>query len=156
VPFALASGWAVRRAMGDAMVGRLAMVASAAAMATPCPIDGRLAASWWQVAPCVGLAVACRTVVGESPRGMLALALVPLGVPGGHRYSIALALLWAGRCVRLPGGAAMAALSRAVYWTHPLVPLALYKLQAYSAANAMAGALALSCLIVGTRLRKYV
>jgi hypothetical protein len=156
VPFALASGIAVRLAMGSVAVAAVAVMASAALVAIPCPFPGGLVASWWQVAPCVGLAVVCRSVLGGRPREMLALAAILLAAPGGYRYSIAVALLVAGRRVGLPGGATLAAVSRGIYWTHPLVMLGLHKFRVHGPAPAVAATLAVACLIAGTRLRKYV
>jgi hypothetical protein len=156
VPFALASGIAVRMAMGSVAVAAVAVMASAALIAIPCPFPGGLAASWWQVAPCVGLAVLCRSGLGGRSREMLALAAFLLVAPGGDRYSIAVALLVAGRRVSLPGGAKLAAVSRGIYWTHPLVMLGLYKLRVHDPTMAVTVTLGVACLIAGSRLRKYV
>jgi hypothetical protein len=156
VPFALASGIAVRAAMRSVEVAAVAVMASATLVAIPCPFPGGLAASWWQVVPCVGLAVLCRSGLGGRPREMLALAACLLAAPGGYRYSIAVALLVAGRRVTLPGGATLAAVSRGIYWTHPLVTLVLYKLRVHSPATAVASTLGVASLIAGSRLRKYV
>ncbi|WP_435018214.1 hypothetical protein TA3x_000163 [Tundrisphaera sp. TA3] len=154
VPFALASGFIVRKAMGGSAAAGAA-VATTALIAIPCPIPAGMASRWWQVVPCIGLAVLCRTSLHGRGPAMLALAMSLLAVPGASGYSIALVLLVAGRSVMLPGGATLAALSRAIFWSHPLVALVLYKFRVHGPGEALAASLATACLIVATRLRKY-
>jgi hypothetical protein len=155
VPFALASARVVRKAMARASYTRVAVAISLAMIMTPCPFGG-LAARWWQVMPCIGLALVCRPGREDRPGLVPALMIGLLAIPGGHRYSVALGLLMVGLRVPLPGGAIVAAVSRGVYWSHPLVLLVLHKFQAQGPASAVVASLAVSGLIAATPLRRFL